>query len=979
MVVNRNTRSSCNNLQNDDEISFIQEVEQQQQIQESMMDIDNIENNNSVQADNVDNIPGYINIERFAECFPSFKESDAWRVIQLYFEHKQLNETKIHSFNRLIQETIPRIIRNLPPMVVKHGFLWHQFKFLDVVMQSPIQMNADGQCRMAVPQECLKNGIGYNSDIFVHTQYNVYHMECVDGSRSFVSRKQQQAQQKSVQDAAANEGMNNLNNVIALQKQELNRLKQQLNSDGSSTKSNRVKNETKVDGTQNIKSEPQPSSAAALVDKSDAVASDNAFHKLMPASVNIEPSDDELIAKYGHIKEDSKLIKYVRWFDLPIMLKSVLDNMVDVGGGQEYGECPHDAGGNVITNSGVEKVIMFREKPANNQITVQHKKDGTFSFQGECRSEHSKKYRSTSTLYMKYMNRVNQNVDGSPILVQASILLDNIPWVILMRALGIESDDEIRDLFWHTAGPAMYKHAFYMDILERCLDDNRECFTTAIAINRLGRLVGGKTDEEQRVMGLRKLKQEIFPHLGYTEADFLEKARFLCNMMHQVLDAVEENSQVTTPKDNIWISNRDSYFNKRMELPEELLAGLIRQYIINHLQTMVKPSLLKKLDKCKGFSIYETFDMETITKGLNYNLAMGNWHATPGKNSQTGVSQNMARYNFNDTIDQHHKILNPIHKEGGKHIEPRLLDDSSYGVSCVHSPDGDQVGLVRFEAIFNHMTMGTDPDVIIHLLLKSNWIKPYSQLDIRGMVQEMENGGNYLNRDNGWTKLTVQGRNEEQVMEEDEESKSIDFVHVCVNQRFIGVAPSIELVREKVIEWRRKMVISVDVGISRAIRKGKHIIDIRTEVGRNAKPLFVLENFWKLDYMDLNYCRWEDLIQENIIEYIDVQEQIELLIAPELRDAEKSVIEWHKEHPHEPYPFHKDYGTYSHAELHGCSMYGLSPQFIPFSNFNAAVRNTFQSGQGKQAQGKHSVNAGQRFDTSMSEMWLVLKHTLYIL
>ena len=74
--------------------------------------------------------------------------------------------------------------------------------------------------------------------------------------------------------------------------------------------------------------------------------------------------------------------------------------------------------------------------------------------------------------------------------------------------------------------------------------------------------------------------------------------------------------------------------------------------------------------------------MEKISKGLNYNLAMGVWHAQAGKNSNTGVSQNMGRYNYNDTVAQHHKILNPIHKEGGKHIDPRLLDDTACGTVC---------------------------------------------------------------------------------------------------------------------------------------------------------------------------------------------------------------------------------------------------------------------------------------------------------
>ena len=398
----------------------------------------------------------------------------------------------------------------------------------------------------------------------------------------------------------------------------------------------------------------------------------------------------------------------------------------------------------------------------------------------------------------------------------------------------------------------------------------------------------------------------------------------------------------------------------------------------------------------------------------------------------------MGRYNFNDTIDQHHKILNPIHKEGGKHIEPRLLDDSAYGSTCPHSCDGDQCGLVRYEAIFNHMSLGVDPDTVIHLLLKSPFMKAYEQLDIRGMVQEMENSGDYLTPENGFRILppsssdsvssssdavttsssstsssaktsssksssrnsrsssrspTRKGKNDVkeelnnfEVKEElpklnskEESTKSsFNFVHVMVNQNFIGIAPNAQVVMDAVRTWRHQMVISVDTSVSRGIRKGQHIVDIRTEVGRNLRPLYVLRNLYKLETMDLDYCRWEHLLCENIVEFIDVQEQTEILIASDFKDAEASVAEWSEKHPGEPYPFDIDQDTFTHCELHGCAVYGLSAQFIPFSNFNAAVRNTFQVGQGRQAQGMHSTNARKRFDTTITEMWYALIYT-YIL
>lgn len=286
--------------------------------------------------------------------------------------------------------------------------------------------------------------------------------------------------------------------------------------------------------------------------------------------------------------------------------------------------------------------------------------------------------------------------------------------------------------------------------------------------------------------------------------------------------------------------------------------------------------------------------------------------------------------------------------------------------------------------------------MVIHFLLKSGVIKPVTIDIIKQVVENMErwyqhstniNNGVTENNINTNTNINSVKRNRNRntrrnnenqdasVMMVDRQTNNnistnkVEYVIVMVNQKIIGIADSAKSVRSLVQGWRRSFAISQEIGCSSAIRKGSHVVDIRTEAGRNIRPLLVLENLHKLESIDLNSVTWQHLLNENIVEMCDVQETTELLIAAELKDAIEDVEKWTKKNPGRPYPFDKDQGTYTHAELHGCAIYCISGQLIPFSNFNAAVRNTFQVGQGKQAQGLHSTNAHQRFDTTMSEMW----------
>jgi DNA-directed RNA polymerase beta subunit len=723
--------------------------------------------------------------------------------------------------------------------------------------------------------------------------------------------------------------------------------------------------------------------------------------------------DDELIKRYGRVVR-SQMNRYVPLFGLLVMIKSCMDHLVDLDR-VEYGECPFDDGGHLIAPSGSEKVLMLQETTRYNIILVFMKRDQNYVYAAQCRSQHLNDCRSTSTLDMYYMNRASTSVEGSPILIHQSNNLDNIPWVIMIRALGIESAEEMRTLYRFVIGPDKCT-PFHMQILERCIEDDRGCRTTREAVLRIGKLVNAKTESEQEAMGLLKLRNDILPHLNsqrlhleeFMKQDFFIKAVFLCRMAGRLIEAVEHAPEYDNGPDNPFLTDRDSYFSKRVETSNELLMPLIRQYLHKHLNRFVGTNIRKLIRQKKPINLYEIFSKEKITKGIGSNISTGTWHAEAGRKSKTGVSQNVERFNFTSQLAQHRKLINQIHKEG-KYIGPRLMPNTAIGKVCsVHTPEGPSCGLARNEAIMNRVSVGSPPDTIIQLLYNSKLVRAYHQVNVldvtelgfhewqaqqqqqQGVAKSTERSNNTSNNntgnnsnDNGnnnnnstnnsnSTSDNRATQNQEADWMKSNPNQSCPtvappFVHVYVNQKPIGIAADGLAVMQFVRDKRRKQTISAETSVARELQG--HNIEICTEACRMGSDRFVVENMHKIKELDLSAVNYRYLRQQGIVEYIDTDEEREVTIAITSEELGSSIIEWQQKHPNEPYPASLATQTYSHAELHGCVIYGICGNMIPFCDHNPPARNNFQSHMGAQAQGQPSTNSKQKFDNSFTELW----------
>ena len=244
---------------------------------------------------------------------------------------------------------------------------------------------------------------------------------------------------------------------------------------------------------------------------------------------------------------------------------------------QGKGEDPHDPGGYFIIN-GTERVLISMEDLAPNRVTVERNK--RYARKTEVAKIFSQKDGVRKPL------TVEKRKDGMLMVKISSAGTTPIPVVLLMRALGIDNDQEI---FQAIAGPTETFKFIVANLNE--VKDNEEYGVESAAEAHewlQKKFAAGQQREyrEQRIQNL--LDKELLPHLETplsekdkirigpdlaeqaeerTERNRKKKAIFLGRSVRQVLEMAIENKE---PND------KDHYANKRVRLAGDLIEDLFR-------------------------------------------------------------------------------------------------------------------------------------------------------------------------------------------------------------------------------------------------------------------------------------------------------------------------------------------------------------------------------------------------------------------
>ncbi len=238
-------------------------------------------------------------------------------------------------------------------------------------------------------------------------------------------------------------------------------------------------------------------------------------------------------------EQDTELV-YIG--NIPVMLKSKLCFLSQLSREEliACGEDPDDPGGYFIIN-GSERVIVALEDLAPNRIIVDIDEKGTKPvYQAKIFST-TVGFRARIELKLKSDRAIYISMPGVP---------TEVPFVILMRALGLESDKEIAE--------AVSLERDIQSELEASFEKALGIDTVRDAILYIGNRVAHGQVEEYRIQRAENIIDKNFlPHIGRTSESRKDKALFLGEMACRV---IELKFGMRKPDD------KDHFKNKRLRL-----------------------------------------------------------------------------------------------------------------------------------------------------------------------------------------------------------------------------------------------------------------------------------------------------------------------------------------------------------------------------------------------------------------------------
>lgn len=550
-------------------------------------------------------------------------------------------------------------------------------------------------------------------------------------------------------------------------------------------------------------------------------------------------------------------------------------------------ECPYDIGGYFIVR-GVEKVILIQEQLSKNRIIVENGPKGFYS--SVTSSTHENKSKTSVT----YKNDCYY--------IKNSVFTDEVPVIAVIKACNLISDREIVECIGTE----------FSDNITLSFEEisKNKIFSTKQALLYLSNFMKIKPDANKCDEVRNALVEKILPNVNYENVDLRNKGIMICLMIRRL---------ILTQNKILDEEDKDFIGNKRFELAGQLLSILFEDSFKKFNWELKRSidKILTKRSRAQEFDALTFFNLQTniITTSMQRAISSGNWNLKRFRMERSGVTHVLIRHSYISAVGMMTKVNSHFEKTR-KVSGPRALHTSSWGMFCpADTPEGESCGLVKNLSLLAEVTTDSELEPIIEVLKKLGTIE-------LNMLYTFELFG---------------------------ETSFLIFLN--------GVLYGITNSKEKFVINFRKFRRNgfIDKYVSIYIDEKLNSIYISADNGRLCRPLIILNNHIKksiikefpISDLELQYKSFDNLVEDGKIEYLDVNEENDCLIAIKLEDINEKT---------------------THMEIADFAILGYVAGLIPFPNHNQSPRNTYQCAMGKQAIGYIALNTKKRFDGVILQM-----------